>query len=428
MWLFLLATTVWASVQVLEPASLLAELKGQSELKAAFANFSATPESELIGRLTQISSRDLCEVDAPDLPSKDLILLAHRGSCTFLTKALEAQRLGAIALLLVDNSEEELEHVHMIDPSHSEMLRIPILLISKQDGRLLESALLKDEPVVLRLNLNQPLTSSVSLKLLLSADNYIVLKFIDGFQAFVTRFTRSQLQFQPFYAFYFDTNCRKQNFTDCANKDCIGNGRYCSKDSLDLGEEGGRDVVIENLRQICLWRYTMTLESSALWFAYIARFGEKCLKETFSEECSESVLSELKIPLEAVNTCVAQSVEAGGDLQTSDNLVLNEEVSRLNHLHITKLPGLAINNEEYRGPWEVEPVQEVICAQYGEAPKACRKTEREGKGFGAADVLLAALFLALAGWGTWIFREALRNRKESTQVAAAFSQYYSLAR
>ena len=428
MWLFLLAATAWASVQVLEPASLLEELKGRSELKAAFASFSATPESEIIGRLTQISSRDLCEVDAPNLPSKDLILLAHRGGCTFLIKALEAQRLGAIALLLVDNREEELEHVHMIDPSHSEMLRIPILLLSKQDGMLLKTALQIAEPVVLRLNLNQPLTSSVSLKLLLSADNYIVLKFLDDFQAFVARFTRSELQFQPFYAFYFDTNCRKQNFTECANRDCIGNGRYCSKDSLDLGEEGGRDVVIENLRQVCLWRYSLTLESSALWFAYVARFGEKCLKGTFSKECSKSVLLELDIPLEAVDACVAQSVEAGGDLQTSDNLVLNEETNKLNHLHITKLPGLAINNEEYRGLWEVEAVQELICAQYGEAPKACRKTERGETGFGAADVLLAALFLTLAGWGTWIFREALRNRKESTQVAAAFSQYYSLAR
>lgn len=428
MWLFLLATTAWASVQVLEPASLLAELKGRSELKAAFASFSATPESEIIGRLTQISSLDLCEVDAPDLPSKDLILLAHRGGCTFLVKALKAQRLGATALLLVDNREEELEYVHMVDPSHSEMLRIPILLISKPDGMLLETALQTAEPVVLRLNLNQPLTSSVSLKLLLSADSYIVLKFLDGFQAFVTRFTRSELQFQPFYALYFDINCRKQNFTECANRDCIGNGRYCSKDSWDLGEEGGRDVVVESLRQICLWRYTLTLESSALWFAYVSRFGEKCLKGTFSEECSKSVLSELDIPLEAVDTCVAQSVEAGGDLQTSENLVLNEETSKLSHLHITKLPGLAVNNEEYRGLWEVETVQELICAQYGEAPKACRKAKGEETGFGAADVLLAALFLALAGWGTWIFREALRNRKESTQVAAAFSQYYSLAR
>lgn len=430
MWLFLLTATAWASVQVLGPASLLEKLPTceGAELKAAFAGFSATPESMLVGRLTQISSLDLCEVDAPDLPSPDLVLLAHRGGCTFLAKALEAQRLGAIALLVMDNIEERLEEVHMVDPSHSEMLRIPILMVSKQDGELLEATLQDSEPVTLRLNLNQPLNTSVSLKLLLSADSYAVLKFLDTFQDFVNQFDRTELQFQPFYAFYYDDHCRSENFTQCANRDCIANGRYCSKDSWDLGEEGGRDVVLESLRQICLWRHTLTMSSSAKWFAYVGRFGEKCLKGAFGQACSAAVLEEVGVPLEVVETCVTQSVEEGGDLQSSENFILYEETAQLNRLHITKLPGLAINNEVYQGPWEAQTVQDLVCAQYGEAPKACRKAASPAGGVGVADVLLALVFLAAAAWGTWIFRQALRNRKESTQVAAAFSQYYSLPR
>ena len=382
----------------------------------------------LVGHLTQIASLDLCQKGASDLLSSDRVLLAHRGGCTFLDKALEAQRLGAVALLVMDDREERLEEVHMVDPSHSDMLRIPVLMVSKQHGEMLETAVRESEPVTLRLNLNQPLRTSVSLKLLLSADSYAVLKFLDTFQTFVNRFDRAELQFQPFYAFYYDDTCRKQNFTECANRDCIANGRYCSKDSWDLGEEGGRDVVLESLRQICLWRHTLTLSSAAQWFAYVSRFGEKCLKGAFGQACSEAVLTDVGIPLEVVETCVAQSVEEGGDLLSSENFVLHKEIAQISHLHITRLPGLAINNELYQGPWEAEAVQDLVCAQYEETPKACRKEVSSGGGVGVADVLLALVFLAVAAWGTWVFRQALRNRKESTQVAEAFSQYYSLSR
>ena len=421
MWLLLFPACVWASVQVLEPASLIAELqkRGDTVLKAAFAEFAASPLSSLVGELTQISSPDLCTVDAPDLPKPDLILLAYRGGCSFVEKALQAQRLGAIALLVVDNTEERLEDVHMIDPTHSEWLRIPILMVSQQDGQLLVSAL-QSEPVVLKLDLNQPLRSSVSFKLLLSADSYSVFKFIDSFRHFVLQFDHTLLQFEPFYAFYYDTYCKRNNFTECSNPDCIGNGRYCSRDTWDLGAEGGRDVVVESLRQLCLWR-----TAPEKWFAYVSLFGEKCLKGDFGVTCSASVLKELDIAGELVDKCVQDSIE-DGDIDTSDNSVLRDAAARLSYLHIRQLPGMALNNEEYTGPWETETVQAMVCSLYADPPKACQHSKSEDKGVGVGDVLLALVFLGIAGWGTWVFRQALQNRREKTEVATAFSKYYSL--
>ena len=77
---------------------------------------------------------------AETFPTK--IIIARRGSCTFVNKVRNAERAGASLLVVVDNKVENVTNVIMGDDGTGTGLRIPAMLIGKTDGEtLIEFAL-----------------------------------------------------------------------------------------------------------------------------------------------------------------------------------------------------------------------------------------------------------------------------------------------
>jgi hypothetical protein len=80
--------------------------------------------------------RDACErLTNSDFITSDHILLAHRGTCTFGTKAKIAQESGASAILIINN-EPGLDHLPGPD-AHD--IQFSIGSIAQQEGQLLEA-------------------------------------------------------------------------------------------------------------------------------------------------------------------------------------------------------------------------------------------------------------------------------------------------
>jgi len=62
------------------------------------------------------------------------IILENRGTCTFVTKVRHAQNAGAIAAIIMDNTEEDISSIVLSDDGSGAGITIPSVLISKKDG------------------------------------------------------------------------------------------------------------------------------------------------------------------------------------------------------------------------------------------------------------------------------------------------------
>jgi hypothetical protein len=108
------------------------------------------------------------------------------------------------------------------------------------------------------------------------------------------------------------------------NELCLSGGRYCSPDPDGFGPLLGRDVILEDLRQICLHR-----QSNEKWWQYMRRFSKTCLNPPNGTitlnltECSIKIMSDLKFKVDKILFCVDSSFE-GGDPLYNDSTILKE--------------------------------------------------------------------------------------------------------
>lgn len=75
-------------------------------------------------------------------------MIADRGTCSFVTKVRHMEDAGVAVAIIVDNEEEEVDSIIMSDDGSGAGIRIPALLISKDDGakliQFLKSATAKE--------------------------------------------------------------------------------------------------------------------------------------------------------------------------------------------------------------------------------------------------------------------------------------------
>jgi hypothetical protein len=78
---------------------------------------------------------------------------------------------------------------------------------------------------------------------------------------------------------------------------CVNRGRYCAPDPEgDLGAGyDGKDVVMENLRQLCVHRAANATGRPWVWWDYVADYHLRCsMKENkYSKTCAEGVVRSL---------------------------------------------------------------------------------------------------------------------------------------
>lgn len=102
-------------------------------------------------------------------------------------------------------------------------------------------------------------------------------------------------QFTPHYitwycpeAFLLSKQCRAQ---------CINRGRYCAPDPEQDFNEGydGKDVVIENLRQLCVHRVANETGQPWVWWDFVTDYHVRCsMKDKkYSTDCAEDVVKSL---------------------------------------------------------------------------------------------------------------------------------------
>ncbi|XP_008792241.1 vacuolar-sorting receptor 1-like [Phoenix dactylifera] len=321
-------------------------------------------------------------------------LLVDRGDCFFTSKAWKAQNAGAAAILVADDKVEPL--ITMDTPGEEsggadylQNITIPSALISKSFGDNLKKALENGDMVSVNLDWRESLPhpdERVEYEFWTNSNDECgpkcdsQIEFVKSFKgAAQVLEKKGYTQFTPHYitwycpeAFILSKQCKSQ---------CINHGRYCAPDPEQDFSRGydGKDVVIQNLRQVCVFKVANESGKPWLWWDYVTDFSIRCpmKKKKYTKECAEEVIQSLGIDLKKINKCI-------GDPDADEqNPVLKAEqdaqIGKDSRGDVTILPTLVINNRQYRGKLDKGAVLKAICAGFQETtePAVCLSEDIE---------------------------------------------------
>ncbi|CAA6656961.1 unnamed protein product [Spirodela intermedia] len=321
-------------------------------------------------------------------------LLVDRGDCYFTAKAWNAQKAGAAAILVADDRIEPLITMDTPEEDNAKAdylqnITIPAALISKSLGDRFKKSLSNSEMVSVNLDWRESLPhpdERVEYEFWTNSNDECGVKcesqidFVKSFKGAAQILEqKGYTQFTPHYitwycpeAFTLSKQCKSQ---------CINHGRYCAPDPEQDFSRGydGKDVVVQNLRQVCLFRVANESGKPWLWWDYVTDFSIRCpMKEKkYTKECADEVIRSLGLDLKKIDKCM-------GDLDADeDNPVLKAEqdaqIGKESRGDVTILPTLVINNRQYRGKLDKGAVLKAICSGFQETtePAVCLSEDVE---------------------------------------------------
>ncbi|XP_052158315.1 vacuolar-sorting receptor 6-like [Oryza glaberrima] len=330
---------------------------------------------------------------------RPVILLLDRGECYFALKAWNAQQAGAAAVLIADNVDEQL--LTMDTPEESpeteyiDRISIPSALVNRAFGESLKK-MSSPSPsseaaveVVVKLDWRESMPhpdERVEYELWTNSNDECgarcdeQMEFVRGFRGHAQIMERGGYAlFTPHYITWYCPEAFK--LTQQCKSQCINHGRYCAPDpEQDFGEGyEGKDVVVENLRQLCVHRVANETGRPWAWWDYVMDYKIRCsMKEKkYSKGCAEDVVKALGLSLDKVLECM------GDPEADTDNAVLAKEqedqIGRGSRGDVTILPTLVINNVQYRGKLERTAVLKAVCAGFkeGTEPRVCLSNDIE---------------------------------------------------
>lgn len=323
-----------------------------------------------------------------------IFLLADRGECYFTLKTWYAQNAGAAAILVADDRVEPL--ITMDTPEEEEAsadylqkISIPAALISKSLGNNIKKALSNGEMVNINLDWRESLPhpdDRVEYEFWTNSNDECgpkcdsQIEFVKSFKGAAQILEKKgYTQFTPRYitwycpeAFILSKQCKSQ---------CINHGRYCAPDPEQDFTRGydGKDVVVQNLRQACVFKVANESGKPWAWWDYVTDFSIRCpMKEKkYTKECADRIIESLGIDVKKIDQCIG---DPDADV---DNLVLKTEqeaqIGRGSRGDVTILPTLVVNNRQYRGKLDKSAVLKAICSGFKETtePAICLSADIE---------------------------------------------------
>lgn len=157
-----LAFVVSCEIAVLEPAELRNSLKDyagtQGNIEYSVSTFGHILYADTV--TVEVLLADGNELGCSPLSHpaqtslQKFVWLFERGTCTFAAKAFNSQQSGAYAVLVYHDRENvDVRNIIPAGDSFYNHLKIPIILISKEDGKQLLTTLKSKKPVYLSVDL-----------------------------------------------------------------------------------------------------------------------------------------------------------------------------------------------------------------------------------------------------------------------------------
>lgn len=312
-------------------------------IEAQAAEFSAVPYGGYIqGVAVKVPSR-LCQAyDVRLSPQDRYIFVLERGDCEFIAKTINAQKAGAIAVVVYDNVDEGLVTMG----SNQQTADIPALLVRREDGLRIMRA---SNFLSLNITFGAGRYSRPSLELVLTSLPYYSHSLHSSLQALRT--LSPYLTYRPFYVVL---ECESCGVYTAAVKNCLGGGRYCSRQGIGFLQEV--------IRQECIREGNYTFSQ---YLDYMETWVAECLNCTM--DCSEGY-AKAGIDPAYVNQCFQASFHPSFSL-TSSNFLL--ERAQRDFVSFSPDRTLYLCGEAFQGEQTAETVQRALCSVMLDPPALC---------------------------------------------------------
>lgn len=341
------------------------------------------------------------------------IVMVRRGECSFVTKVKVASKKGAHAVVIVDAedsslSSHALQNIIVADDGFGRSVSIPSVLISRFDGEPLIAAA-KTQEVIVELAWDVPSSHVVALDLWMNSAATDSQHFLKDFAN--TRKTLNEVvKFTPHYD-VFSGDAEMNGFSGLCSDP---SAKYCAADPDGAGPVSGKDVLEEDVRQLCIHEITRVPRSrkrglsekapvvfyAEKWWDYVEKLPKRCPVDSadsasrFGTQCSEALMKDLGIDVERVRHCVAT---------TSDAKLESELVNKA-----WSPRALRVNGWRFSGILDAGLVTRAVCSGFIDKPEECKelllphepveeKTQMAGVGTGLFIVFGSALLICTFG-------------------------------
>mmetsp|Transcript_83707 Transcript_83707/g.237007 ORF Transcript_83707/g.237007 Transcript_83707/m.237007 type:complete len:477 (+) Transcript_83707:99-1529(+) len=377
-----------AQIRVMSPQHLVDQLKNHGRIDGSTATFGAPYFGQrVLGRLAYASDANRkaqhCTKDydldacgsSSSMPQEGEnklinIFVIRRGGCSFVTKVKIAAEKCAHAVIIVDREDsnqtaEDLKHIIVADDGYGGSIEIPSVLISREQGQHLINSLESNQQIVAELAWDIPTDHVVNVDMWISSASRESLRFLKEF-APKRRLLNSVISFTPHYAVFGMDRTNPAVFNElCTTTD----GQYCAEDPDGAGPVTGKDVLEEDVRQLCIHEtYKKVSNDGRVQFSqefwdYIEHLGEECPLDGppgdngFGMKCSKRLMRKFGINTDTIDECAIRSKEAKLKDQRE---------------HPAWSPrALRINGWRYTGMLDTDLVTRAICSGFITTPKEC---------------------------------------------------------
>lgn len=323
--------------------------------------------------------------------------------CSFTDKALNAQKAGADAVLIASYTEQlYMAVVKETDKEYQKAQDVTatVGMIRASAAKALTDQISGGKKLLMQLDWTSvfPRTKIVEWELWDSSEDNCGAK-CDMEQEFTREFapiarTLEMGEWTHFSPHYLTWLCPEgyEGSADCVSQ-CIHKGRYCYPDPEEDFSTGynGRDVVQENLRQLCLFKQAKKDNKPWLWWDYLNKFRDQCKMEDnkYDEECAERIFlhvggGDLPGGVEQWRACFKSE-----DEDTTNAVLEAEQVAQIGNKKegssdIVILPAIRINHKHFVGQISTQNVLSGLCSafdaeDYSEKPDLCRCTSSSDK-------------------------------------------------
>ncbi|CAD7968674.1 unnamed protein product [Amoebophrya sp. A120] len=436
-YLYLLSPVgVVAQIHILSPKSLRDEFHStQATVYGTTATFGAPYfGARVIGKILYGESKngnnhcdaDDYSIEESQMPNEDSnlmpIVLVQRGKCSFAKKvkvAEEAKKASAVIIIDKESSgktSEQIQATIMADDESGtgQNVKIPSILISYFEGNKLINAVRKaeeeNEAVLVKLAWDIPQSNYVLADFWFSSGSREANRFLKNFAELAESF-KELLSFVPHYHI-ISLPAESDTMSLCLEtEDEADKNKFCAADPDGAGTATGRQVVEEDLRQICLfknsekWTNPEVKQSGELFgyseafWKYLRAFWKQCTDSgrdftKFTKKCSYEVMEQINGSLSAKNKIDIDNIKQCTKKDWKS--LLKKEIRN----HAWSPLALRINGWRYSGPIESNLVMRSICGGYLKRPEQCERFAQlvAYTGTGASDNLMTfTKFFVLLG-------------------------------
>lgn len=423
-------TNTGNSFSVITPPEIIEEIEKINQIKSSeipyrIGKFGDIPFGKTVLAMIFIEQQDdgsnyWCNYDTTKSPNelttyasiyKEYLpmILVDQGQCSYSRKALNVQLRGGLSMLIVDddNDLDNNDKYNVLD-LRGNSIKIPSLIIPRNYGDLIKNYIQSQkikrerekgsmpEPIIISVKFSayNP-DGTVEMNLFMSSDDVNAIYFFKEFENYKESLGK-KLRFAPIYKYHTYASYKANNNVNDDQDDspCFAKKEthYCSTNNTDLGIYNPRFVLMENLRQSCIF-INFGLD---FYWNYMIEFGNQCAKlekPIFNEGCS--IVSLYRIGFDPKNyTKIKNCMQDLIDF----NSKVDDDYQLYNYRKVYEYPLITLNGIKFKGMWLPRTIFNSICTSFINDESICgspqaKQLSKKLKVYPTSLIIIVIVFL-----------------------------------